>query len=118
MIKEQPGRDEVPFWLRSAVPGTHYVDVEFSGHSTIEFDTADLIEHISSREIPDHTWATLLPELGIDHSGRPRLLAAQRPCALRWLAVLWKQRHHRTIEFECQHARVRLLQNSGNPWHT
>jgi hypothetical protein len=104
-------------WLRSE-SSTCCVDFEFSGHSTIEFDAADLIEHISSREIPDHTWAALLPELGIDRSGRPRFLAAQRTCALRWLAVLWKQRHHRASEFECQHDRVRLLDSPGNPWHT
>lgn len=86
------------------------VDFEFSGHSDIAFDAADQIEHISSRAIPDHTWHELEPTLGVDHHTRPRFEAAQRTCALRWLAVLWKQRHQRPEEFTLQLDRVRQLQ--------
>ncbi|MFF4205622.1 phosphotransferase family protein [Streptomyces sp. NPDC001668] len=93
------------------------VDFEYSGYSTAFFDAADLIEHISARDIPDATWMALLPDLGITPANRHLFLAAQRTCALRWLAVLWKQRHARAPEFETQHARVRLLQRSDNPWH-
>lgn len=93
------------------------VDFEYSGHSSGFFDAADLIEHISAREIPDSTWIALLPDLGITPANRHQFLAAQRTCALRWLAVLWKQRHARAAEFETQHARVRLLQLPDNPWH-
>lgn len=103
-------------WLRDGA-SSPCVDFEYSGHSTIHFDAADLIEHISGREIPDSTWITLLPGLGITPANRHLFLAAQRTCALRWLAVLWKQRHTRAEEFTTQHARVRLLQSPDNPWH-
>ncbi|MGH3875260.1 MAG: phosphotransferase family protein [Pseudonocardiaceae bacterium] len=88
------------------------VDFEFSGRSDVAFDAADQIEHISSRAIPDHTWHQLEANLGVDHHNRPRFHAAQRTCALRWLAVLWKQRHRRTEEFTTQLNRVRQLQHS------
>ncbi|GAA2332973.1 hypothetical protein GCM10010170_012110 [Dactylosporangium salmoneum] len=42
--------------------------------------------------------------------------AAQRTCALRWLAVLWKQRDRRAAEFLRQLDRVRLLQSADSPW--
>lgn len=103
-------------WLRDGAT-TSCVDFEYSGHSTVYFDAADLIEHISGREIPDSTWISLLPDLGITPANRHLFLAAQRTCAMRWLAVLWKQRHTRTGEFDTQHARVRLLQYPDNPWH-
>ncbi|MFF8992474.1 aminoglycoside phosphotransferase family protein [Streptomyces sp. NPDC014983] len=103
-------------WLRYDA-SSPCVDFEYSGHSTVHFDAADLIEHISAREIPDSTWITLLPDLGITPANRHLFLAAQRTCALRWLAVLWKQRHIRADEFETQHARVRLLQKPDNLWH-
>lgn len=93
------------------------VDFEYSGHSSGFFDAADLIEHISAREICDSTWIALLPDLGITPAKRHQFLAAQRTIALRWLAVLWKQRHARAAEFDTQHARVRLLQLPDNPWH-
>ncbi|MGH3857078.1 MAG: hypothetical protein ACRDR6_27065, partial [Pseudonocardiaceae bacterium] len=48
--------------------------------------------------------------LGVDHHNRQRFEAAQRTCALRWLAVLWKQRHRREQEFTAQLDRVRQLQ--------
>jgi hypothetical protein len=35
--------------------------------------------------------------------------AAQRTIALRWLAVLWKQRDRRVAEFTTQHDRVRAF---------
>ena len=41
---------------------------------------------------------------------RPGFLAAQRTCTLRWLAILWRQRHQRQPEFDRQVARVRHLQ--------
>jgi Ser/Thr protein kinase RdoA (MazF antagonist) len=103
-------------WLRDGAASS-CVDFEYSGHSTTFFDAADLIEHISAREIPDRTWIELLPDLGITPANRRLFVAAQRTCALRWLAVLWKQRHTRTNEFDTQHARVRLLQSPDNPWH-
>ncbi|MGH3867776.1 MAG: phosphotransferase family protein [Pseudonocardiaceae bacterium] len=87
------------------------VDFEFSGRSDIAFDAADQIEHISSRAIPDDTWHDLEVNLGVDHHNRQRFHAAQRTCALRWLAVLWKQRQRRAEEFTVQLDRVRQLQN-------
>ncbi|WP_424862958.1 phosphotransferase [Streptomyces sp. MMS24-I29] len=103
-------------WLRDGA-ASPVVDFEYSGHGTVHFDAADLIEHISARKIPDSTWIALLPDLGITPANRHLFLAAQRTCALRWLAVLWKQRHTRADEFAAQHARVRLLQSPDNPWH-
>ncbi|WP_435110005.1 phosphotransferase [Nocardiopsis synnemataformans] len=103
-------------WLRDG-DRAPCVDFEYSGHSSGFFDAADLIEHISAREIPDSTWIPLLPDLGITSANRHQFLAAQRTCALRWLAILWKQRHTRAAEFDTQHARVRLLQLPDNPWH-
>jgi thiamine kinase-like enzyme len=82
------------------------VDFEFAGYSTAVFDAADLIEHISARAVPDDTWEDLLPELGIGPADMQFFRAAQRTCALRWLAVLWRQRHTRTEEFESQRERV------------
>ncbi|MFJ6020532.1 aminoglycoside phosphotransferase family protein [Nocardiopsis alba] len=102
-------------WLRDG-DRSPCVDFEYSGHSGVSFDAADLIEHISAREIPDSTWIALLPDLGVTAADRHRFLAAQRTCALRWLAVLWKQRHNRAARFAAQHARVRLLQRLDNPW--
>ena len=87
------------------------VDFEFSGRSDIAFDAADQIEHISSRAIPDDTWHDLEANLGVDHHNRQRFHAAQRTCALRWLAVLWKQRQRRAEEFTIQLDRVRQLQD-------
>ncbi|MFF1712256.1 phosphotransferase family protein [Streptomyces sp. NPDC058268] len=104
-------------WLRNGATSP-CVDFEYSGHSTDFFDTADLTEHISAREIPDGTWIALLPDLGITPANRHLFLAAQRTCALRWLAVLWKQRHTRAEEFDTQHARVQLLQSPDNPWNS
>jgi thiamine kinase-like enzyme len=102
-------------WLR-ADTSSGCVDFEFSGHSTVAFDTADLIEHISSRDIPDSTWRDLLPELGVTHTNYHLFIAAQRTCALRWLAVLWKQREQRAGEFSTQHDRVRLLCSHASPY--
>ncbi len=87
------------------------VDFEFSGRSDVAFDAADQIEHISSRAIPDGAWRELEANLGVDHHNRQRFHAAQRTCALRWLAVLWKQRQRRAEEFTAQLDRVRLLQD-------
>ena len=56
--------------------------------------------------IPDDTWCELESELGVNHHNRQRFDAAQRTCALRWLAVLWKQHHQRTEEFSIQLDRV------------
>lgn len=102
-------------WLR-ADASSACVDFEFSGYSTVAFDAADLIEHISSRDIPDSTWLGLLPELGVNHANHHLFIAAQRTCALRWLAVLWKQREQRAEEFATQHDRVRILCSSANPY--
>lgn len=86
------------------------VDFEFSGRSDVAFDAADQIEHISSRAIPDDTWHELEANLGVYHHNRHRFQAARRTCALRWLAVLWKQRYRREQEFTVQLDRVRQLQ--------
>ncbi|MFI7709055.1 hypothetical protein [Nonomuraea sp. NPDC049480] len=72
---------------------------------------ADHVEHISARHIPDADWHDLLPDLGIGPAERPRFAAAQRTYALRWLAVLWKQRIARAEEFDTQLRRVRMLQH-------
>ncbi len=86
------------------------VDFEYSGRSDVAFDAADHIEHISARAIPDQTWHKLETNLGIDHDNRHRFQAAQRTCAMRWLAVLWRQRKRRVDEFAAQLERVRQLQ--------
>lgn len=91
------------------------VDFEFAGHSTAAFDAADLIEHISARAVPDAIWQDLLPDLGVSPNQREVFDAAQRTCALRWLAVLWKQRETRREEFAIQLDRVRALQAAMIP---
>ncbi|WP_345133583.1 aminoglycoside phosphotransferase family protein [Dactylosporangium darangshiense] len=92
------------------------VDFEFSGRSTVAADAADQIEHISSRDVPDDVWYGLLGDLGVDRTNTPQFRAAQRTCALRWLAVLWKQRGRRAEEFTRQLERVRQLQSTESPW--
>lgn len=87
----------------------YVVDFEFSGHSDITVDAADNIEHISARDIPDETWRMVQDDLGVDDHNRARFDAAQRTIALRWLAVLWKQRDRRVEEFTMQRDRVRAL---------
>ena len=86
------------------------VDFEFAGYSTAAFDAADLIEHISARAVPDGIWQDLLSDLGVSPNQREVFDAAQRTCALLWLAVLWKQRATRREEFTVQFERVRALQ--------
>ncbi|WP_343443710.1 phosphotransferase family protein [Micromonospora schwarzwaldensis] len=92
------------------------VDFEYAGYSNVDFDAADLIEHISGRAVPDCIWVQLLPDLGITGVNRRRFAANQRTCALRWLAVLWKQRDRRREEFTAQHERVEMLHSSDNPY--
>jgi hypothetical protein len=93
--------------------GSHMrvVDYEFAGYSDLAFDCADLTEHISSRQagIAGQAWAEIICPAGLGGPGQRRFEAAQRTCALRWLAVLWKQRATRTEEFTCQFDRVRRL---------
>jgi Ser/Thr protein kinase RdoA (MazF antagonist) len=91
------------------------VDYEFAGYSDLAFDCADLTEHISSREagIDDQAWAEILIPAGLDGHDQRRFEAAQRTCALRWLAVLWKQRDTRTEEFTSQFDRVCRLQGAA-----
>lgn len=95
-------------WLHDG-EHTFVVDFEFSGYSDAAVDAADHIEHISARAIPDHIWTRTETDLGITPANRPRFQAAQRTIALRWLAVLWKQRTKRVEEFTAQHERVRAL---------
>jgi thiamine kinase-like enzyme len=90
------------------------VDFEFAGWSDLPFDCADLIEHISAREIDDQTWAETVSSAGLREGDHRRFAAAQRTCALRWLAVLWKQREKRTEEFTVQLDRVRRLHSSAD----
>jgi hypothetical protein len=57
---------------------------------------------------------TFVPGLaGLDSQDQRRFEAAQRTCALRWLAVLWKQRDTRTDEFTSQFDRARRLQSAA-----
>jgi Ser/Thr protein kinase RdoA (MazF antagonist) len=102
-------------WLRTDT-GAACVDFEYAGYSTRPFDVADLIEHISSRAVPDALRSQLLPDLGVTDANRRRFAANQRTCAMRWLAVLWKQRVRRRDEFTAQHQRVRMLYNGDNPY--
>ncbi|MCT2279773.1 phosphotransferase family protein [Micromonospora chalcea] len=96
--------------------GAACVDFEYAGFSNVAFDAADLIEHISARAVPDSIWTQLLPDLGVTNANRHQFAANQRTCALRWLAVLWKQRDRRREEFTVQHERVELLYSSANPY--
>lgn len=89
-------------WLIDDTATTRCVDFEYTGWSDVAFDAADLVEHISARDIPDQTWSELEPDLGVDHRNRARYQAARRTCALRWLAVLWRRRHQRSAEFDRQ----------------
>jgi Ser/Thr protein kinase RdoA (MazF antagonist) len=90
------------------------VDYEFAGYSDLAFDCADLTEHISSRQagIGDQAWAEITGLAGLGDADQRRFEAAQRTCALRWLAVLWKQRDTRTGEFTSQLDRARRLQGT------
>lgn len=100
-------------WLHDpASASTGCVDWEFSGASDQAFDAADLTEHVSGRIFDDETWSKVIPVLGVAtrHDTR-RFYAAQRTCALRWLAVLWRQRAKRAEEFQVQFDRVRQLQD-------
>lgn len=99
-------------WLHAPAQGvTGCVDWEFADSSDPVFDAADLVEHISARQIDDAAWAHVVSQLG---ATAPQVIrrfgAAQRTCALRVLAVLWKQREKRAEEFSMQFERVRALQ--------
>ncbi|TMC10372.1 MAG: aminoglycoside phosphotransferase family protein [Chloroflexi bacterium] len=98
-------------WLHDPASGkTGCVDFEFSGTSDPAFDVADLVEHISGRTFADDVWGDVVDALGGgDGTFTWRFRAAQRTCALRWLAVLWKQRHARSEEFNVQLERARRL---------
>lgn len=96
-------------WLHDG-ESTYVADFEFSGYSDIAVDAADHIEHISARVIPDDVWASAEADLGVTPANRARFEAARRTIALRWLAVLWKQRTKRVEEFTALHDRVRALQ--------
>ena len=102
-------------WLLTS-QGAGCVDFEYSGFSNRSFDAADHIEHISARDIPDSVWVKALPDLGVTDANRKRFAANQRTCALRWLAVLWKQRVRRHDEFTRQHERVDMLFSTSNPY--
>ena len=102
-------------WLHTS-QGAACVDFEYAGYSTRTFDAADHIEHISARAIPDTVWVDVLPDLGITDANRHRFAANQRTCALRWLAVLWKQRDRRPDEFTRQHTRVDMLFGTTTPY--
>jgi hypothetical protein len=92
---------------------TRCVDFEFSGWSDLAFDAADLVEHVSARDVDDPAWSHVVAQLGLSEGMMPRFRAARRTCALRWLAVLWKQREHRVREFAVQLDRVRDLLAAG-----
>jgi Phosphotransferase enzyme family len=94
------------------------VDFEFAGYSDLAFDCADLTEHVSSRQagIDDQAWTEITGLAGLGGEDQRRFEAAQRTCALRWLAVLWKQRDTRADEFTSQLDRVRRLQGAAAAW--
>ncbi|CRK55231.1 Thymidylate kinase [Alloactinosynnema sp. L-07] len=96
-------------WLHDGET-TYVADFEFSGFSDVAVDAADHIEHISARVIPDDVWGSAEADLGVTPGNRARFDAARRTIALRWLAVLWKQRTKRVEEFTALHERVRALQ--------
>ncbi|GAA1883627.1 aminoglycoside phosphotransferase family protein [Asanoa iriomotensis] len=102
-------------WLQAG-DGAACVDFEYAGFSNRAFDAADHIEHISARDIPDEVWVKLLPEFGVSNANRKQFAASQRTCALRWLAVLWKQRDRRPDEFARQHERVNMLFGPSSPY--
>jgi hypothetical protein len=108
------GDSNVLNWLWDGT-GIRVVDYEFAGYSDLAFDCADLTEHISSRQagIGDQAWAEVIGLAGLGDEDQRRFEAARRTCALRWLAVLWKQRETRTEEFTGQFDRVRRLQGAG-----
>ena len=92
------------------------VDFEFAGYSDAAYDVAELVEHISARVIDDEAWARVVPDLGVTTPAqRSRYQAAARTVALRWLAVLWKQRFKRADEFTAQLERVHRLQRGQSP---
>ena len=66
------------------------MDFEFAGYSDLAFDCADLTEHVSSRQagIDDQAWTEITGLAGLGGEDQRRFEAAQRTCALRWLAVL------------------------------
>ncbi|GIJ30646.1 hypothetical protein Vqi01_58080 [Micromonospora qiuiae] len=103
-------------WMTTNDGAAACVDFEYAGYSNVAFDAADLIEHISGRAVPDSIWTQLLPDLGVTGANRQEFAANQRTCALRWLAVLWKQRDRRRDEFTVQHERVEMLFSSTNPY--
>jgi len=88
------------------------VDFEFAGASDLAYEAAELVEHISMRSLSDDVLRALVTDLGVDAEHGSRFVAAQRTCALRWLAVLWKQRERRAEEFHVQLERVRTLQSA------
>ncbi len=96
-------------WLHDG-ESTYVADFEFSGFSDVAVDAADHIEHISARVVPDDIWTSAEADLGVTPGNRARFEAARRTIALRWLAVLWKQRTERVEEFTALHERVRALQ--------
>jgi hypothetical protein len=108
------GDSNVLNWLWDGT-SIRVVDFEFAGYSDLAFDCADLTEHISSRQagISDQEWAEITGLAGLGGEDQRRFEAAQRTCALRWLAVLWKQRDTRTGEFTSQFDRVRHLQGAS-----
>ncbi|WP_240617211.1 aminoglycoside phosphotransferase family protein [Nocardioides speluncae] len=96
-------------WLHDG-SNTYVTDFEFSGYSDVAVDAADHVEHISARAVSDETWNSAEAVLGVTPGNRARFDAARRTIALRWLAVLWKQRTARVEEFTAQFERVRALQ--------
>lgn len=113
----QPGarvysRGDAPLldWLHDG-EATYVTDFDFSGFSDVAVDAADHIEHIGARTIPDSVWADAEGDLGISPDNRARFGTSRRTIALRWLAVLWKQRTKRVGGFNAQHVWVRALQS-------
>ncbi len=95
--------------------GAGCVDFEYAGYSTVPFDAAD--SSSTSPAGPSRTTSGPGAARPRHHRCNRRQFAAnQRTCALRWLAVLWKQRDHRRADFDTQHARVEMLHSNDNPY--
>jgi hypothetical protein len=63
--------------------------------------------------IDNKAWTGIIGLAGLDRQNRRRFEAAQRACALRWLAVLWKERDTGTDEFTSQFDRARRLRSAA-----
>ena len=64
------------------------VDLEDSGRTDVAIQLAELAEHLSNHELPDHLWPELHAALGLDARAVRRWLQARRALAIFWLGQL------------------------------